>query len=113
MNSDHLDNDKEILVTRDLKIQHSDHRVKCYSNMMCGNCKEAVKLIDQYTQSKLKAFAGEVDEALPNKKTDITGYHEDHTPEQLTRITAMNRFYNQAIDDVKKSLKAIKGKYKL
>lgn len=29
------------------------------------------------------------------KKTDIEGQHPDHTPEQLTRITAMNRSYNQ------------------
>lgn len=46
---------------------------------------------------------------LPEKKTDTEGHHEDHTPEQLTRITAMNRFYNQAIQDVLDILNKVKG----
>lgn len=55
-------------------------------------------------QAYLKAKLSELLEKLPNKKSDISGYHEDHTPEQLTRITAMNRQHNQTLSEVREAI---------
>jgi len=69
-------------------------------------------LIDQYTQSKLKAFAGEVEKAIGEDE-----YPEQHFPtvlqgeniEKYDKVTARDRLRAE----LRQALKAIKGKYQL
>ena len=45
-----------------------------------------------------------VAEAKPRHLSDINGYHEDFTPDQLTRITAANRASNEAVKEFEQNL---------
>ena len=45
-----------------------------------------------------------VAEAKPRHLSDTSGYHEDFTPEQLTRITAANRASNEAVKEFEQNL---------
>ena len=45
-----------------------------------------------------------VAEAKPRHLSDINGYHEEFTPDQLTRITAANRASNEAVKEFEQNL---------
>ncbi len=74
--------------------------------------KEAKDLIDQYTQSKLKAFAGDMEEAIGEDE-----YPDQHFPtvlqgeniEKYDKVTARDRLRAE----LRQALKAIKEKYQL
>lgn len=52
-----------------------------------------------------------VAEAKPRHLSDTSGYHEDFTPEKLTRITAANRASNEAVKEFEQNLlKALEEK---
>jgi len=68
----------------------------------------------EVNENQTKLVYSELIGMLPRNRTDITGYHEDFVPEQLTRITVANRTYNQALADVKAVLEeyfGVKGNY--
>jgi len=106
-----LDNDKEELRQSILvefrqvhKLAPSDYTRNCTNVVM--------SLIDQYTQSKLKAFAGDMEEAIGEDE-----YPDQHFPtvlqgeniEKYDKVTARDRLRAE----LRQALKAIKEKYQL
>ena len=104
--TDHLDNDKEELRQSILvefrqvhKLAPADYTRNCTNVVM--------SLIDQYTQSKLKAFAEEVEEAVGERKK--FNFWNKTSIGMMCEEAYVNG-QNNIIDSVSKALKAIKGK---
>ena len=69
------------------------------------------KAIDQYTQSKLKAFAGEFEKAIGKDDRD---YSQDNTDlASKIALVASSAACNELRVELRQALKAIKGKYQL
>lgn len=68
---------------------------------------EAISAIEALLASKRRKAIEECMGVLPGLKTDISGYHEDFTPEQLTRITAANRAQNEIIKELRASMQRL------
>jgi len=104
-----LDNDKDL---RQEILYEFLNQFKEDKYLSQGNTDKAVGAIDQYTQSKLKAFAGEVEKAIGEDE-----YPEQHFPtvlqgeniEKYDKVTARDRLRAE----LRQALKAIKGKYQL
>ena len=88
-----LDNDKDL---RQEILYEFLNQFKEDKYLSQGNTDKAVGAIDQYTQSKLKAFAGEVEALLETE----TAWKR---PKAITR--------NELKRDLLEALKAIKEKY--
>ena len=102
----------------DIKTFDGDIRENCWPNagdFHDGSARDQisereVEFIRPHAKEKIASLIADREKkmlefVIPKKKSDIDGYHEDHTPEQLNRITAMNRYYNQAIDEVRQRAK--------
>ena len=104
-----LDNDKDL---RQEILYEFLNQFKEDKYLSQGNTDKAVGAIDQYTQSKLKAFAGEVEKAIGEDE-----YPEQHFPtvlqgeniEKYDKVTARDRLRAE----LRQALKAIKEKYQL
>ena len=112
--SDHLDNDKEDETVSKILIALTTDRTTPYLYRL----KNAEQAVHQYTQSKLKAFAGEVEEAIPTKGIvqDDEDLEDEFTGKQLKHELQENNINfgkNDAIDSFVEALKAIKEKYQL
>jgi hypothetical protein len=131
--SDHLDNDLDNILAKlawNGKYTDSGQEV-----VNAGEVIKAKEAIDQYTQSKLKAFAGEYEQALPSKKK---GHAECTNPEHGKVMSVaevedrnfntghctcgwevnfvmplVDEGYNRAITELEEAIKAIKEKYQL
>jgi hypothetical protein len=104
-----LDNDKDL---RQEILYEFLNQFKEDKYLSQGNTDKAVGAIDQYTQSKLKAFAGEVTKEL--KLTDQDGeLHYSHVcpPDNVGCAKYAQRC--QTRNWQMEALKAIKGKYQL
>jgi hypothetical protein len=108
----HLDNDKDL---RQEILYEFLNQFKEDKYLSQSNTDKAVEAIDQYTQSKLKAFAGEVEEAIGEdehttlvSKADLMAQEDGSNVVQLKQkaTTARNRYRAE----LKQALKAIKGK---
>ena len=105
----HLDNDKDL---RQEILYEFLNQFKEDKYLSQSNTDKAVEAIDQYTQSKLKAFAGEIEEAIGEYE-----YPEQHFPtvlqgeniEKYDKVTARDRLRAE----LRQALKAIKEKYQL
>ena len=106
-----LDNEKEeiehklLLLFQRMSVCAATHQGKD-AEWIDGQCvtpttatEEAEKIFDEYTQSKLKAFAGELEAAIGEDTTDI-----DLASEVATSLVR---------SEIRQSLNAIKEKYKL
>ena len=88
----------EILTTCDFEPDGFNSRI-C---LWCGKRKGAkIHTAKQAITSLIKEL---VAEAKPRHLSDTSGYHEDFTPEQLTRITAANRASNEAVKQFEQNL---------
>lgn len=102
---DHLDNDKDlnnILANLAWSGKYFDSGQEVLNAFAV---KEAKDLIDQYTQSKLEAFAGEVLETIESEyqKCSTVGRVND---EGYTKLYVQSEYRS----NLREALKAIKGK---
>lgn len=106
--SDHLDNDKEELRLKLLAeisdYSDSNNNEAGHHNAVYAS-KELLKIVDQYTQSKLKAFAGEFEKAIGE---EIMCYDStDISHKFMSCDTCQSNMKNY---ELRQALKAIKGK---
>ncbi len=105
MTRDHLDNDKDL---RQEILYEFLNQFKEDKYLSQGNTDKAVGAIDQYTQSKLKAFAEEVEEAIGE---EIMCYDStDISHKFMGCDTCQSNMKNH---ELRQALKAIKEKYQL
>lgn len=91
----HLDNDKDL---RQEILYEFLNQFKEDKYLSQSNTDKAVEAIDQYTQSKLKAFAEEVKQLIEKSKEDNLDYHGRPDCKNCSLIEDLE------------ALKAIKGK---
>ena len=117
----HLDNDKEEL-NELTKLFADDIALRVFGSSF--NALEPLKRAElvativkiaqkaqAHTQSKLKAFAGEIKEATPeNPWNNKLLADEDMPKKKYLLLKAKQLGFNKAVDDINKALKAIKGK---
>lgn len=118
---DHLDNDKEELRESILNLTGMcggpyDYAHRC-SALHCDHCgvcdysEEILAIVEAHTQSKLKAFAGEVEEAIGKNDRDYSQDNTDH--DSKIALVASSTACNELRSELRQALKAIKEKYKL
>ncbi len=102
MTRDHLDNDKDL---RQEILYEFLNQFKEDKYLSQGNTDKAVGAIDQYTQSKLKAFAGEFEKAIGE---EIMCYDStDISHKFMSCDTCQSNMKNY---ELRQALKAIKEK---
>lgn len=91
-----------------LKSEHYNCEAMRIASMPGGGTtiKDVHDAIEAHTQSKLKAFAGEYIDAIPDEVEMKVGTVK-------IPLNDIERGYNLAIQDVNEALKAIKEKYQL
>lgn len=105
LNKDHLDNDKEldnILANLAWNGKYTDSGQEIVDK---GAVEKAKDLIDQYTQSKLKAFAGEFEKAIGEDEADIL-VKDNGDGSRIVQVSPTNEYRAE----LRESLKAIKEK---
>ena len=103
-----LDNDKDL---RQEILYEFLNQFKEDKYLSQGNTDKAVGAIDQYTQSKLKAFAGEIEEAIGKDDRD---YSQDNTDlASKIALVASSAACNELRVELRQALKAIKERWNL
>ena len=110
----HLDNDKEELRLKLLAeisdYSDSNNNEAGHHNAVYAS-KELLKIVDQYTQSKLKAFAGEFEKAIGKDDRD---YSQDNTDlASKIALVASSAACNELRVELRQALKAIKERWNL
>ena len=103
-----LDNDKDL---RQEILYEFLNQFKEDKYLSQGNTDKAVGAIDQYTQSKLKAFAGEFEKAIGKDDRD---YSQDNTDlASKIALVASSAACNELRVELRQALKAIKERWNL
>jgi hypothetical protein len=106
---DHLDNGMN-LKEKLTSLKTSDKALELGKLLSYKEIEAVMKVVSTHTQSKLKAFAEEVEEAVGERKK--FNFWNKTSIGMMCEEAYVNG-QNNIIDSVSKALKAIKGKYQL